>query len=275
MKRPFDRVVRIGLVMLVGAATSVLAQGRPPREAPAATGASPGRVPEGQCVEPLSVPLRLSMTADEVFRALGKPPSDNRAFGGGVGYPGLRLTFDTAGREIWSLAITGDTRLACGLAVGDPLASARAAFPGGTMVYETYQVRVGPYELAFRATSAGIVDQIGIRPSGRRFDDLRPGAASATAAAAVDIRSLAGQWIDPKNAQSFEIRPDGRYRTGVGAEGQVVATPEGLTFSGPLSAWNRGKATVTPDGKAIEFHWTSAEGFKQYFAFLRASSAGR
>ena len=45
-------------------------------------------------VEPLSLPLRLSMTADEVVAALGKPRSDNRAFGGGIGYAGLRVMFD-------------------------------------------------------------------------------------------------------------------------------------------------------------------------------------
>jgi hypothetical protein len=89
-------------------------------------------------------------------------------------------------------------------------------------------------------------------------------------AAALDVKKLAGQWIDPKNGQSFEIRPDGRYRTGVGGEGKVEATAEGLAFSGVLSAWNQGKATVTADGSAIEFYWTNAQGAKQYFAFLRA-----
>ena len=65
-------------------------------------------------VEPLSLPLRLSMTADEVVAALGKPRSDNRAFGGGIGYAGLRVMFDAAGTEIGTLTIEGDARLAGG-----------------------------------------------------------------------------------------------------------------------------------------------------------------
>lgn len=228
----------------------------------------PAAAPKGHCVEPLSRPVWLSMTADEVLRVLGKPQSDNRAFGGGLTFPGLRVMFDTSGKEIWTFTITGDTRLACGAGVGDTLARVREGFPGGSMVYDIYQVQAGPYDLAFH-TAAGKVSEIRIRPSGRRFVDARPGATPAVAAA-LDLKKLAGQWIDPKNGQSFEIRPDGRYRTGVGGEGKVEATGEGLAFSGVLSAWNQGKATVTADGSAIEFYWTNAQGAKQYFAFLRA-----
>jgi hypothetical protein len=223
---------------------------------------------KGHCVEPLSRPVWLSMTADEVVRALGKPQSDNRAFGGGLTFPGLRVMFDTSGKEIWTFTITGDTRLACGAGVGDALAKVRSAFPGGSMVYNIYKVQTGPYEVSFH-TASGQVNEISIRPSGRRFVDVRAGAAPAPAAA-IDVKRLAGQWIDPKNGQSFEIRPDGRYRTGVGGEGKVEATAEGLAFSGALSAWNQGKATITADGSAIEFYWTNAQGAIQYFAFLRA-----
>lgn len=230
--------------------------------------ASPAAPARGHCVEPLSRPVWLAMTADEVLRTLGKPQADNRSFGGGLTFPGLRVMFDATGKDIGTLTITGDTRLACGAGVGDALAKVRAAFPGGEMVYDIYQVRTGPYELAFH-TAAGKVSEIRIRPSGRRFADMRAGTAAATSPA-IDLKKLAGQWIDPKNAQSFEIRPDGRYRTGAGGEGKVEATADGLVFSGALSAWNDGKATLTADGSAIEFYWTNSQGARQYFAFLRA-----
>ena len=245
-------------------ASSSQAQGAP--QAPSKAG--PAAVAKGHCVEPLSRPVQLSMTAEEVLRVLGKPQADNRSFGGGLTFAGLRVMFDATGKEIGTFTITGDTRLACGAGVGDALAKVRAAFPGGEMVYDIYQVRTGPYELAFH-TAGGQVSEIRIRPSGRRFVDLRTGAAPAASPAA-DLKKLAGQWIDPKNAQSFEIRPDGRYRTGVGGEGKVEVTAEGLRFSGALSAWNDGKATLTTDASAIEFYWTNAQGAKQYFAFLRA-----
>lgn len=259
-----DSVLVAGLLCLVAAPAS----GQDASQAAAKNKAAGSAAAKGHCVEPLSKPLWLSMTADEVLRALGKPQSDNRAFGGGLTFPGLRVMFDTSGKEILTFTITGDTRLACGAGVGDPLAKVRAAFPGGSMVYDIYQVQVGPYDLSFH-TATGQVSEIRIRPSVRRFADIRPGAAPVPAAA-LDVKKLAGQWIDPKNGQSFEIRPDGRYRTGVGGEGKVEATAEGLAFSGVLSAWNQGKATVTADGSAIEFYWTNAQGAIQYFAFLRA-----
>ena len=238
--------------------------------APAAFAANAPVSAAANRVEPLSVPLRLSMTADEVVAALGKPRSDNRAFGGGIGYAGLRVMFDTSGKEIWSVTIEGDARLASGVGVGDPLAKVKAEFSGGNMVYDSYDVTAGQYALSFRAPS-GTVDRIVIRPSGRRFVDFAPTAKAAPKAPAIALTALVGQWIDPKNVQSFEIFADGRYRTGVGGEGRVAASAEGLVFSGVLSAWDQGRATLSADRKVIEFYWTSADGSRNYFAFLRAS----
>lgn len=221
-------------------------------------------------VEPLSLPLRLSMTADEVVAALGKPRSDNRAFGGGIGYAGLRVMFDASGKEIWSATIEGDARLAGGIGVGIPLAKVKTEFPGGNMVYDSYEVSAGQYALSFRAPS-GAVDRIVIRPSGRRFVDFAPTAKTAPTAPAIALTALAGQWIDPRNAQSFEIFADGRYRTGADGEGRVTTSAEGLLFSGVLSSWDQGRASLSADRKVIEFQWSNADGSRNYFAFLRAS----
>lgn len=252
MKRLFP-----GLVLFCLGAPAMLAA-----NAPASTPANR--------VEPLSLPLRLSMTADEVVAALGKPRSDNRAFGGGIGYVGLRVMFDPSGKEIWSATIEGDARLAGGIGVGAGLAKVKAEFPGGNMVYDSYDVTAGQYALSFRAPS-GTVDRIVIRPSGRRFVDFAPTAKVAPKAPAIALAALVGQWIDPKNAQSFEIFADGRYRTGLGGEGRVIASAEGLVFSGVLSAWDQGRATLSADRKVIEFYWSNADGSRNYFAFLRAS----
>lgn len=221
-------------------------------------------------VEPLSVPLRLTMTAEQALQVLGKPRSDHRAFGGGLTFPGLMLIFDATGREIGSVTINGEARLACGLGVCTPLAKIQEEFPGGNRVYDNYDVTVGQYALSFRISS-GAVDRIVIRPAGRRFTDFAPSAPAARPAPAVAVGALAGQWIDPRNAQSFEIFGDGRYRTGVGGEGRVASTADGLAFSGALAAWDQGRATVSADRKVIEFLWTNADGSRSYFAFLRAS----
>ncbi len=223
-------------------------------------------------VEPLSIPLRLSMSAQEVIAALGPPRSDNRAFGGGIGYPGLRVLFDATGQEIGTLTLEGDTRLASGIGVGTALARVKAEFPDGTMVYDSYDVTAGQYALSFRAP-AGTVDRIVIRPAGRRFATLTPTAPRTPPASTPALSALAGQWIDPRNAQTLELFAEGRYRTGVGGEGRVTASPEGLVFSGVLSAWNQGRAALSADRQVFEFYWRNADGAQNYFAFQRAGPA--
>ncbi|MFZ9839473.1 MAG: hypothetical protein ACO3JJ_13165 [Opitutaceae bacterium] len=141
----------------------------------AALAALPPITPAHAGVEPLSLPLRLSMTASEVIAALGPPRSDYRAFGGGLVYPGLRVMFDASGREIGNLTIEGDAHLASGIAVGTALTQVQAEFPGGKMVYDSYEVTAGPYALSFRAPT-GTVNRIVIRPSGRRFNAVTPAA---------------------------------------------------------------------------------------------------
>jgi len=228
--------------------------------------------PPGSRVEPLTSPVRLSMTAQEVIAALGPPRSDNRAFGGGIAYPGIRVLFDATGQEIGTLTLEGETRLASGIGVGTPLARVKTEYPGGTMVYDSYDVTAGQYALSFRAP-AGTVDRIVIRPAGRRFAALSPTAPAAPAKPAPALRTLAGQWIEPRNAQSLEILADGRYRTGVGGEGRVTVSAEGLVFSGVLSAWNHGRATLSADRQVIEFDWRNADGSRNYFAFQHAGPA--
>ena len=237
---------------------------------PAVFSANAPASPPANRVEPLSLPLRLSMGADQVIAALGQPRSDNRAFGGGIGYAGLRVMFDPSGKEIWSVTIEGDARLAGGIGVGVALAKVKAEFPGGTMVYDNSDVTAGQYALSFRVAS-GAVDRIVIRPSGRRFVDFAPAAKGAPKTPAIALAALVGQWIDPKNAQSFEIFADGRYRTGVGGQGSVALSADGLVFTGVLSAWDQGRATLSADRKVIEFYWSNADGSRNYFAFLRAS----
>jgi len=90
--------------------------------------------PTGSRVEPLTLPLRLSMTANKVIAALGSPRLDNRAFGGGIGYPGLRMLFDATRRGIRALTMEGGARLASGIGVGTALARVQAEYPGGTVV---------------------------------------------------------------------------------------------------------------------------------------------
>lgn len=219
-------------------------------------------------VEPLSIPLRLTMGAEEILKKFGKPKSDNRFFGGGLTYPEFRVMFNAQGTEIWNVTLERPTRLACGLGPGDPMDTVRQRFPGGRTVYDAYEVESGQYALSFKGAD-GRVSTITLRPTGRRFEDPEGGGKSKPAAVSTTAKSLAGRWIDPKNSQTLDLRADGSYRTGVGGSGRFTVEGDHLVFTGALSAWDEGRATLTqPD--VIEFYWTAASGAKNYFAFLRS-----
>lgn len=238
--------------------------GSTPVEAPPSSRSAAGKVSR---VEPLSIPLRLTMGADEVLRKFGKPRSDNRFFGGGLTYPEFRVMFNTQGTEIWSVTLEKSIQLACGIGPGDSLEKVREQFPGGKIVQEKYEVRSGQYALGF-SVSEGRVSTISIRPSGNRFEDPDSRKKSDTSRPVVTAQSLAGRWLDPKNGQSLELFSNGSYRTDVGGSGRFSVDGDRLVFTGALSAWDQGRATLSqPD--VLEFHWTNAEGFNNYFAFLR------
>ena len=230
----------------------------------------PGRVSAGDTnrVEPLSSPLKLTMTANDVLTQFGTPQSDYRFYGGGVTYPDFRILFSATGKEIESLVIRNRIRLACGLGVGDSMDTVRQCFPHGKTVYEAFQVETGQYALTFAAYD-GRISEIKIRPSQGKFFDPNPAKSKPPARFGPTFKSLAGRWLDPKNGQSLELFPDGSYRTGVGGSGKFTIQGDDLVFTGVLTAWNQGKASLTqPD--VFEFYWTNSEGFKNYFAFIHS-----
>jgi len=83
--------------------------------------AGTARAATASMVEPLSIPLKLSMGAEAVLRQFGTPRSDHRSFGGGLTYPEFRVMFSPKGDEIWSVTLMAPVRLARGL--GDGLES--------------------------------------------------------------------------------------------------------------------------------------------------------
>ena len=59
------------------------------------------------------------------------------------------MIFDPTGKEMWSLTLTGETRLACGVGVGDPLARVKELFPGTATAAGSHEARSGQYLLSF------------------------------------------------------------------------------------------------------------------------------
>jgi hypothetical protein len=80
-------------------------------------------------------------------------------------------------------------------------------------------------------------------------------------------QSLIGEWRGiNKTGGLVVISANGTY-TFNGASGRYRATGNQIVFSGPLAAWNNGQATMK-DG-VIEFYWTNAQGWKQWFTFAK------
>ncbi len=80
-------------------------------------------------------------------------------------------------------------------------------------------------------------------------------------------QSLVGEWRGiNKTAGQVIISANGSY-TFNGAAGRYRATGNQVVFTGPLAAWNNGQATLNKG--VIEFYWTNAQGWKQWFTFAK------
>lgn len=76
-----------------------------------------------------------------------------------------------------------------------------------------------------------------------------------------------GEWRGiNRTAGLVKIAADGTYDFNGGA-GRWKAAGHQIVFTGPLAAWDNGKATLK-DG-VIEFYWTNAQGWKQWFTFAK------
>jgi len=79
---------------------------------------------------------------------------------------------------------------------------------------------------------------------------------------------LAGSWMGIKNTGGvLVLTADGKYTINGGA-GEYRVSGQNLTFTGPLSVWNGGKAALK--GGVIEFAWTNPKGAKRSYAFARS-----
>lgn len=108
--------------------------------------------------------------------------------------------------------------------------------------------------------------------AGRTRDSMLSGRDSGNAAGggAGGARLFLGTWYGANVMGQIDIHPDGTYSSPNGARGAWQATgARSLVFtSGPLTAWNGGNATVS-DKNALEFKWTTPQGQKQYFVYIR------
>lgn len=76
---------------------------------------------------------------------------------------------------------------------------------------------------------------------------------------------LTGEWLGIAGTYGrVRIYANGTYLFNE-LSGRYQRSGNTIVFSGPLSVWNGGRATI--GNGTIEFYWTTAEGAKQYFVF--------
>jgi hypothetical protein len=222
-----------------------------------ALGAAPNIVASGNKVEPLSNGLALTMTANQVIAKFGKPDSDDRSYGGGIGYPSFGLIYNAAGTQIWHATVKSNgVKLASGITVGSTPEQVSSVFGNSSGV--TYQ----QYKLTF-LYSGGVVYQIKIDPANGQFS-----AASSSTTSTKKV-ALVGKWQGINGTPGrLVLRSNHTYTYSVGGGGGTWrATTSGAFFTGTLRAWNRGFAS-TKRG-VLEFYWTRANGAKAWFVFQK------
>lgn len=80
------------------------------------------------------------------------------------------------------------------------------------------------------------------------------------------VSRLVGTWDGTNFASTIDIKADGTYSSPNGAQGTyTVEGNDTIVFTGPLAAWNDGRAKFNDE--YISFEWTNKEGFYQAFIF--------
>jgi hypothetical protein len=133
------------------------------------------------------------------------------------------------------------------------IASAQLLAPG------TYRYVIsGIAEGRFRVVSGEV-------PENQEDAEETGAGASAPAPAAA---GLAGIWYGiASTVGQIELAADGSYRYNGSPGGHWRQQGNRVVFDGALSAWNGGVASLN-DG-VLEFRWTNAEGFNNWFVFQR------
>ena len=93
-------------------------------------------------------------------------------------------------------------------------------------------------------------------------------AAAGAASVASGGTALAGVWYGiASTVGQIELAADGAYRYNGEPGGHWRQEGDRVVFDGALSAWNQGVASLKEG--VLEFYWTNAEGFNNWFVFQR------
>jgi hypothetical protein len=95
----------------------------------------------------------------------------------------------------------------------------------------------------------------------RNAKPVKPGPAPTSPEGTAE---LVGRWHGSNVKVEITLRADGMYLWKGEGGGRYRVNGERITFTGPLSRWNRGRARRVAGN--IEFHWKEADGRIRYIA---------
>lgn len=211
-------------------------------------------------VEPLSNGLSVSMTGPQIKKKFGEPAHrswDARS----LDYPGFTVQVGGSSQEIWHLTLKKGVLLSCGVGVGSSRAEVEKVFGAAD------EAAQGRYKLFF-SYAGDKVSKIRIDPAD---ESSAPSRKPSQAQAPAPPGSYAGAWHGAGSTiGKLELKADGTYTSPNGGEGTWQPTEDGVLFTGPLAAWNGGRAKRRMASRELlEFHWTKPDGTKYYFVFAR------
>jgi len=138
-----------------------------------------------------------------------------------------------------------------------------------TMSHGKLTISVPAYELAdgdyvIRIAAADVPRPLAVGAFRKSSGDAPPTPEPKAAANA----NIVGEWKGVKNTGGvLTITADGKYKTN-GGSGEYRVSGKQITFTGPLTIWNGGRA-VLKEGM-IEFSWTNARGAKRLYSFAKS-----
>ena len=219
--------------------------------------AIPPAKPRRNLVEPLSNGLQLSMTREEILAKFGTPTEptwEPHTFG----YQTFLVEVGGVDQTIWRLVLKEGVALSSGIRVGSTRNEVVRVF--GKQERLTYL----QYRLFFGFSGDRLM-RIEIEPSSGEFTPspkpLKHNSASTGREGTAD---LVGSWHGSNVKVEITLRADGTYAWKGEGGGQYSVDGDRITFTGPLSRWNRGRGRRV--GRNLEFHWKEADGTIRYIA---------
>jgi hypothetical protein len=204
------------------------------------------------------------MTREEILAKFGTPTEptwESHTFG----YQTFLVEVGGVDQTIWRLVLKAGVALSSGIQVGSMRKDVVRVFgKQERLIHLQYRL--------FFGFSGDRLMRIEIEPSSGEFIP-RPKAMKHNSASTgrEGTADLMGSWHGSNMNVEITLRADGTYVWKGEDSGQYRVDGDRITFTGPLTRWNRGRGRRV--ARNIEFHWKEADGTIRYIALSKEVEA--